>query len=181
MEQEWKCYISTMRGTALQLFSYPGLSGENGTKKKSPWSSIFLFHWWAEPEFPLLVKCPLFEQPLNMIQLQGGGRWRIFSMPKTCLQAQELCSGEFRVVAGKLFLLLLPRVVCSPGGALSHGCRRHSFPTHSSPSPPAGFANFARFHTKLKYLKMAPLYPLVQQAELPLILIAALYFNLLTP
>lgn len=102
LEQEWKCYISTMRGTALQLFSYPGLSGENGTKKKSPRSSIFLFHWWAEPEFPLLVKCPLFEQPLNMIQLQGGGRWRIFSMPKTCLQAQELCSGEFRVVAGKL-------------------------------------------------------------------------------
>lgn len=146
-------------------------------KKKSPWSSIFLFHWWAEPEFPLLVKCPLFEQPLNMIQLQGGGRWRIFSMPKTCLQAQELCSGEFRVVA----LVVLPRVVWSPGGALSHGCRRHSFPTHSSPSPPAGFANFARFHTKLKYLKMAPLYPLVQQAELPLILIAALYFNLLTP
>lgn len=155
--------------------------GKLHKKKKSPWSSIFLFHWWAEPEFPLLVKCPLFEQPLNMIQLQGGGRWRIFSMPKTCLQAQELCSGEFRVVAGKLFLLLLPRVVCSPGGALSHGCRRHSFPTHSSPSPPAGFANFARFHTKLKYLKMAPLYPLVQQAELPLILIAALYFNLLIP
>lgn len=110
-------------------------------KKKSPWSSIFLFHWWAEPEFPLLVKCPLFEQPLNMIQLQGGGRWRIFSMPKTCLQAQELCSGEFRVVAGKLFLFLLPRVVWSPGGALSHGCRRQ-FPNTLQPIPSCWVCKF---------------------------------------
>lgn len=29
---------------------------ENGTKK-SPWSSIFIFHWWTEPEFPFLVNC----------------------------------------------------------------------------------------------------------------------------